>query len=131
MTNSITTTTPVECHLCRGKGHVSDTRVSAITHQCTTVNRKCRYCRGSGQIVPTPAVVEWDTEIGEIPAWMTGEEINVDATTTTNAQGQTVSEVPGQPGRVITGRPTTPHVLTERTADDIFATIPGAYDDED
>jgi hypothetical protein len=50
--------------------------------------------------------------------------------TYTNGQGQEVSEVPGQPGRVITGRPTTPYVLTERTADQIFATIPNA-DEED
>lgn len=50
-------------------------------------------------------------------------------------QGQTVSEVPGQPGRVITGGPAPwssnsglPDPIT-RPADP-FAGIPGAYDDE-
>jgi hypothetical protein len=43
--------------------------------------------------------------------------------TYTNRLGQTVSEVPGQPGRVITGRPQ--HVEIAVPADP-FATIPGA-----
>jgi hypothetical protein len=45
----------------------------------------------------------------------------------TNDQGQQVSEVPGQPGRVTTGRPE--RVEIARPADP-FATIPGAYDDQ-
>ena len=52
-----------------------------------------------------------------------------DSITYTNPQGQTVTEIPGQPGRVITGRPE--HVEIARPADP-FATIPGAcgYDYE-
>lgn len=41
-------------------------------------------------------------------------------------QGQTVSEVPGQPGRVITGRPQNVEIHNP-TNDDPFALIPGAY----
>lgn len=48
--------------------------------------------------------------------------------TTTNDQGQQVSEVPGQPGRVTTGRPE--RVEIARPVDP-FATIPGAYGDEE
>lgn len=50
------------------------------------------------------------------------------AITYTNGQGQTVSEVPGQPGRVLTGRPERVEIA-ERTADDIFAMIPNADED--
>lgn len=45
--------------------------------------------------------------------------------TTTNHQGQQVSQVPGQPGTVTTGRPERVEIA-ERTADDIFAMIPNA-----
>lgn len=48
------------------------------------------------------------------------------ATTYTNAAGQTVSEVPGHPGRVITGRPQHVEIHNPVTVDP-FATIPGAY----
>lgn len=48
------------------------------------------------------------------------------ATTRTTDQGQTVSEVPGQPGRVITGRPQNVEIHNP-TNDDPFALIPGAY----
>lgn len=49
--------------------------------------------------------------------------------TTTNSQGQTVSQVPGQPGTVTTGRPERTEIHNPVTADP-FAGIPGAYGDE-
>lgn len=51
----------------------------------------------------------------------------MNATTRINGQGQEVSEVPGQPGTVTTGRPAN----VEITEFDVFATIPGAYGDDD
>lgn len=45
--------------------------------------------------------------------------------TTTTPQGQTVSEAPGQPGRVITGRPQNVEIAVPA---DPFACIPGAND---
>ncbi len=45
--------------------------------------------------------------------------------TTTNHQGQTVSQVPGQPGTVTTGRPANVEIDNPVTRDP-FA-IPGAY----
>jgi hypothetical protein len=54
-----------------------------------------------------------------------------DSITYTNYQGQTVSEVPGQPGRTITGRPTERPEIDNPVAVDPFAGIPGAYNDED
>lgn len=64
----------VECRPCKGRGTVQDTRTAAITHRATTVNRTCRYCHGEGRITPIKAVVEWDSEVGEMPAWMTGAD---------------------------------------------------------
>lgn len=51
----------------------------------------------------------------------------MNATTRINDQGQEVSEVSGQPGRVTTGRPSTPPEIAEF---DVFATIPNAYGDD-
>jgi hypothetical protein len=53
------------------------------------------------------------------------------ATTRINGQGQEVSEVPGQPGRTITGRPTERVEIHNPTDIDPFALIPGAYADQD
>jgi len=52
------------------------------------------------------------------------------AITRINDQGQTVTEVPGQPGRVTTGRPACTEIHNPVTADP-FAGIPGAYGDTD
>jgi hypothetical protein len=49
-------------------------------------------------------------------------------TTTTTPQGQTVSEVPGQPGRVLAGRPRNVQIAVPA---DPFAGIPGANADKD
>jgi hypothetical protein len=51
--------------------------------------------------------------------------ITMNATTRTNEQGQLVSEVQGQPGRTITGRPERPEIDNPVTRDP-FA-MPGAY----
>ena len=58
------------------------------------------------------------------------------AITHTTDQGQTVTEVPGQPGRVITGGPAPwssdsglPDPITQKPA--LFPTFPGAYDEDD
>lgn len=51
------------------------------------------------------------------------------AVTTTNHLGQTVSQVPGQPGTVTTGRPERVEIHNPVTVDP-FAGIPGAYSEE-
>jgi hypothetical protein len=61
------------CQNCKGTGRVNDVRTASITHRATTIRRKCRPCQGSGK-APQPVTVPAEPEIGEIPAWMLGEE---------------------------------------------------------
>jgi len=55
----------------------------------------------------------------------------MDSITTTNHLGQTVTQVPGQPGTVTNGRPTERVAIHNPVTVDPFAGIPGAYNDED
>lgn len=85
MTNNATATATatVECRTCRGSALVNDIRAAAITHRTTTVRRICRPCKGTGEIQPLDATAAvramlWNQEIGDIPAWMLGEDDNAD-----------------------------------------------------
>jgi hypothetical protein len=64
--------------------------------------------------------VEFQDDAGavKISRWITRDRVF----------GQTVSEVPGKPGRVITGRPQNVKIHNP-TNEDPFALIPGAYSD--
>jgi DnaJ-class molecular chaperone len=68
----MTTSEPVDCRVCQGRGTTTDTRAASITHRIGTRTRRCRTCHGEGKITPTIPALPEQTEIGEIPDWMLG-----------------------------------------------------------
>ena len=56
------------CQVCKGKGHVIDTRVAGVTHERTEVKRDCRNC-DNGILRPRPSNLNDRPGDPEVLAW--------------------------------------------------------------